>query len=82
MFLFHWKEEAQHAILDEIELLKEDARLTSAERGNAVDALIGLVGAVDGILQAQAQADAQYFSAIVGAHVQPDRSWNRSTPRS
>ena len=66
VFLFHWKEEAQHAILDEIEFVKEDARLSSAERGNAVDALIGLVGAVDGILQAQAQADAQYFSTIVG----------------
>ena len=66
VFLFHWKEEAQHAILDEIELVKEDAKLTPAERDGAVDALIGLVGAVDGILQAQAQADARYFSAIVG----------------
>jgi hypothetical protein len=66
VFLFHWKEESQHAILDEIELIKEDAKLTPAERDAAVDGLIALVGAVDGILQAQAQADADYFISITG----------------
>lgn len=66
VFLFHWKEESQHAILDELEFLKEDARLTPAERDAAVDGLIALVGAVDGILQAQAKADARYFFAIAG----------------
>jgi hypothetical protein len=66
VFLFHWKEESQHAILDEIELLREDAKLDAAARSAAVDGLIALVGAVDGILQAQAGADARYFGAIVG----------------
>jgi hypothetical protein len=66
VFLFHWKEESQHAILDEIELVKEDAKLTPGQRDAAVDDLIALVGAVDGILQAQAQADARYFTAIAG----------------
>lgn len=66
VFLFHWKEEAQHAILDEIEFVKEDAKLTPAERDAAVDGLIALVGAVDGILQAQAKADAAYFCGIAG----------------
>ena len=61
VFLFHWKEESQHAILDELEWRREDAKLTSAERDAAVDDLIALVGAVDGILQAQANADAGYF---------------------
>lgn len=60
-FLFHWKEESQHAILDELEWKREHARLTDAERDVAVDDLIGLVGAVDGILQVQAAADADYF---------------------
>jgi hypothetical protein len=32
----------------------------------AVDDLIALVGAVDGILQGQAAADARYFAAIAG----------------
>ena len=61
VFLFHWKEESQHAILDELELLKEDAKLDSAQRSAAVDDLIALVGAVDGMVQAQAMADADYF---------------------
>ena len=30
VFLFHWKEESQHAILDELELLREDAQLDAA----------------------------------------------------
>ena len=61
VFLFHWKEESQHAILDEMEFASEDAKLDSAQRSAAVDDLIALVGAVDGILQAQAEADAGYF---------------------
>lgn len=65
VFLFHWREESQHAILDELEWRREDARLDAAARDAAVDDLIALVGAVDGILQAQARADADYFCAIV-----------------
>jgi hypothetical protein len=66
VFLFHWREESQHAALDELELAQEDARLDKPQRDAAVDDLIALVGAVDGILQAQAAADAQYFCAIAG----------------
>jgi hypothetical protein len=61
VFFRHWQEESQHAILDELECRREDARLTHAERDAAVDDLIALVAGVDGILQSQAQADAQYF---------------------
>ena len=61
VFFRHWQEESQHAILDELEWRREDAKLTAAERDAAVDDLIALVAGVDGILQAQAQADAQYF---------------------
>jgi len=67
VFLFHAKEEAQHAILDEMELVREDAKLSDQQRSTAVDQLIGLVGAVDGILQGQAKADAHYFNQICGA---------------
>ena len=66
VFLFHWREESQHAVLDELELAQEDARLDKPQRDAAVDDLIALVGAVDGILQAQAAADAQYFCTIAG----------------
>ncbi len=61
VFLFHFKEESQHAILDELEWVREDARLTPAERDRAVDDLVDLVAAVDGILQVQSAADASYF---------------------
>ncbi|MBC8752184.1 MULTISPECIES: hypothetical protein [Paraburkholderia] len=64
VFLFHWQEESQHAILDEIEWEDEDARVTDVERDAAVDDLIALVGAVDGVLQMQAEADADYFLKI------------------
>jgi hypothetical protein len=66
VFLFHWKEESQHAILDEMEWMREDAKLSPKERDAAVDDLIALVGAVDGILLAQAAADTHYFVEICG----------------
>lgn len=61
VFLFHWREESQHAILDELEWLREDGKLAAKERDEAVDDLIGLVGGVDGILQMQAKSDAACF---------------------
>src|SRR5262249_54456151 len=51
VFLFHWKEESQHAILDELEWLRCDEKTTAEERDKAVDEFIELVVAVDGILQ-------------------------------
>jgi hypothetical protein len=66
VFLYHWREESQHAILDELEWVREHERLSEAERDRAVDDLIALVGAVDGILQQQSVMDAQYFFRIVG----------------
>ena len=67
IFLFHWKEESQHAIIDELEWIREDAKLASSQaRDAAVDDLIALVGGVDGILQGQAAADAEYFLRVVG----------------
>jgi hypothetical protein len=69
VFLFHWKEESQHAILDELEWVRHDAGLTAEKRDSAVDEFIELVGAVDGILQSQARADAGYFVATCGRTV-------------
>jgi hypothetical protein len=66
VFLFHWKEESQHAILDELEWRREHEKLSAAERDQGVTDLIDLVGAVDGICQAQATADADYFIQRAG----------------
>ena len=61
VFLFHWKEESQHAIIDELEWRRIDASIGEAEREQGVDDLIALVGAVDGICQVQSGADADFF---------------------
>src|SRR4051795_7503445 len=64
VFLYHWKEESQHARIDELEWVREDARLSEKDRDQAVDDMIALVGAVDGIVCAQAAADVRYFLAV------------------
>jgi hypothetical protein len=66
VLLFHWKEECQHAILDELEWRRCDAQTSAEARDRAVNEFIELVGAVDGILQMQAAADAQYFMQATG----------------
>jgi hypothetical protein len=66
IFLYHWREESQHAILDELEWKREHAKLSEEECDRAVNDLIDLVGAVDGILQLQSAADAEYFVRICG----------------
>jgi hypothetical protein len=66
IFLFHWREECQHAIMDELEWRRLDAGISAAARNLAVDELIQLVGAVDTIVQAQASTDAEYFARTCG----------------
>lgn len=69
VFLYHWKEESQHAILDELEWKRHDATLTNQERDRGVDEFIELVAAIDGILKAQATADTTYFTTHCGRPV-------------
>ena len=64
VFTFHAREESQHAILDELEWMRENGTLTAVQRDQGVDDLIALVAAVDGIVQAQAKADAAYFFSM------------------
>ena len=66
VFLYHWKEESQHAILDELELVRCDRKITQEGRDKAVNEFIELVGAVDGILKLQASDDAGYFAQTCG----------------
>jgi hypothetical protein len=54
-----------------MEWMREDETLDAAQRDRAVDELIGLVGAVDGIVQMQAQADAEYFTSVAGRAFEP-----------
>jgi hypothetical protein len=73
VFRFHWMEESQHAILDELEWAAEDARLGLPERDRAVSDLIELVAAVDGILKVQSEADATYFLATASSSFSPEQ---------
>ena len=68
VFLMHWKEEAQHATIDELELQREDARLAAAARDAALDEFLGLVDALDRLLQARAKADAAWFETLATRH--------------
>lgn len=67
IFLFHWKEETSHAIVDELEWARVNAKISDRERDQAVDELIAMVADVDGILQAQSAADVDYFLKITGS---------------
>jgi hypothetical protein len=69
VFLYHWKEESQHAILDELEWVRHDSGLTAEQRDGAVDDFIVLVAAMDSILQVQSKADARYFATRCGRAV-------------
>ncbi len=71
VFRFHWQDECQHVVLDELELRRHDLTLTAAQRDSGVDDFIALVQAVDGILQSQARADCAYFSRHCGRQI-PD----------
>ena len=71
VFTFHAREESQHAILDELEWVRENAHIAPEERDRGVDDLIALVGAVDGLVQQQAQSDTTYFLAVCGRKLPP-----------
>jgi hypothetical protein len=73
VLFFHWREESQHAILDELEWRREDTKVSPSERDAGVDDLIALVGGVDAILQMQATADARYFVANCGRALSADQ---------
>jgi hypothetical protein len=64
IFLFHWKEETTHAMMDEMEWPREHAKLSPEERERAIDELIALVADVDVILQKQCRSDVDYFLKI------------------
>jgi hypothetical protein len=66
IFKAHWQEEAQHAQLDHLETLRAFEPLGEAERDRAVDEVIELVAAVDGLLQQQVEHDLKNFSRRLG----------------
>ncbi|MGE0326521.1 MAG: diiron oxygenase [Polyangiaceae bacterium] len=74
VFKFHWMEESQHAVIDEIEFRAEHERMSGAERDQGVSDFIALVAAVDGLVVTQATADAEYFCANVAPLTEAQRA--------
>src|SRR5688572_27146864 len=64
VFRYHWLEECQHAVMDEIEWTREDRRVTDEQRDRGVTDFIELIRTIDRLLQAQAAADAGYFMRL------------------
>lgn len=64
VFRFHWLEECQHAVMDEIEWCREDRGLSPAERDIAVDDFIALLRLLDDLVRTQSSADAGYFMRL------------------
>ena len=72
IFLFHWKEETTHAMMDELEWPREDSKISDDERDQAIEELIVLVADVDGILQNQSAADVDYFAKVLNRSFSDD----------
>src|SRR5262245_35182264 len=72
IFKFHWLEESQHARMDHLETLRAFKRMTEAEKDQAVNELIELAGAVDGLLQQQAIFDVQNLQKYLGRNFKSD----------
>jgi len=73
VFYYHWIEEVQHATLDELEWQRVHDGLKPEAIDTGVDDFIELLRMVDGILQAQAAADGEYFCSSSGAYFDRER---------
>jgi hypothetical protein len=71
IFRAHWLEESQHAQMDHLETVRAFAGMSEAERERAVDELIELVAAVDGLLQTQTDHDLSNFETYIGRTLEP-----------
>ena len=66
IFRHHWLEESQHAKLDHLETLRAFESMSPAEKDIAIDDLIGLVAAVDGLLGRQTTLDVENLERYLG----------------
>jgi hypothetical protein len=71
---FHWIDESRHARLDSLLIDEVAIDLTPEEREHAVDQLLELGGAVDGLLTQQAELDMDALQASTGrTFTEPER---------
>jgi hypothetical protein len=65
IFKAHWMEESQHAQLDHLETVRAFGTMTASERDRAIDELIELVAAVDGLLKEQVERDLSNLTLLL-----------------
>jgi hypothetical protein len=63
---YHWMDEAQHAKIDSLLIDELTREISEADREKAVDELLELGGAVDGLLSDQADLDMESLEKAVG----------------
>jgi len=68
---FHWIDEARHARLDSLLIGEVAGDLTADQRENAIDELLELGGAVDGLLAQQAELDIDALQEATGRTFTP-----------
>jgi P-aminobenzoate N-oxygenase AurF len=74
IFRCHWMEEAQHARLDHLEALRLFKDMTTVEREEAIEHLIWLLAAVDGLLEQQVVLDLANLGKYLGrVFTEPER---------
>ena len=74
IFKFHWLEESQHAKMDHLEAIRAYEAMGETEREAAIDDLIELVGAVDGLLQKQTGFDVENLGQYLGRSFTDDET--------
>jgi len=71
VFRAHWQEESQHAQMDHLETLRAFEKMDEEQRDRAIDELIELVAAVDGLLQKQVGLDIENLARYLGRAFSP-----------
>ena len=66
IFKCHWLEESQHAKMDHLETLRAFSTMNDEQKDRAIDDLIGLVAAVDGLLKKQSELDVDNLRKYTG----------------
>ena len=81
---YHWMDEAQHAKIDSLLIDEITREIGEEDREKAVDELIELGGAVDGLLSQQADLDLESLEKAIGRKLSEDdrAEIKRSTQRA
>ena len=79
---FHWIDESRHARMDSLLIDEVAGELTADEREQAIDQLLELGGAVDGLLGEQVELDIDALQSGHRPHASPKPNETRSAPTS